>query len=95
MFLSAYHFDGDPAVLVPAHERLVAGFPPDAIDLHICVVRDGGITAFDACPSRAVQEEFSTSPGFRAAVAAAGLPRPRVEPIGDVHTVHVSQAVHQ
>jgi hypothetical protein len=84
MFLGAYHFDGDPAVLVPAYENLMSGFPTDAIALHACVVTDRGISVYDACPSRADFEEF-TSGGFQAAVVAAGLPLPRIVPLGDVH----------
>ena len=38
----------------------------------------------DACPSRAVFEAFSASPGFRTALAEAGLASPRIEPLGDV-----------
>jgi hypothetical protein len=83
MFLSAYHFDGDPAVLIPAYETLMSGFPPDAAQLHVCVVTESGITVYDACPSRAVFEEFSRE--FPAMVVAVGLPAPRITPLGDVH----------
>jgi hypothetical protein len=84
MFLSAYHFDGDPAVLIPAYEALMSGFPPDAVELHACVVTERGITIYDGCPSREVFEEFSRG-GFQSAVVAAGLPDPRIEPLGEVH----------
>lgn len=84
MFLSAYHFDGDPAVLVPAYETLMSGFPPGAAELHVCVLTETGLSVYDACPSREVFEEFSRG-GFRDAVAAAGLPVPRIVPLGDVH----------
>ena len=44
MYLGVYHFDGSPADLLPGYERLMASFPPDQIDLHVCVVRDGGLS---------------------------------------------------
>jgi len=93
MFLGAYHFDGDPAALLPAYERLLAGLPPDASDLHVGVVRDGGISIYDTCPDRPTFEHFSGSAQFAAAVAAAGLPQPRVDAVGEVHTVRVTEAV--
>jgi hypothetical protein len=84
MFLSVYHFDGEPDVLVEAYGRLVAAFPPDAFDFHLCVRRTDGISVFDGCPSVQVAEAFSTGEGFRGAVAAAGLPEPRTERLGDI-----------
>lgn len=91
MFLSAYHFDGDPSRLVAAHQRLLERFPLEALDLHLCVTTDSGIVVFDACPSRAVHEQFSRSPDFLGAVVAAGLPTPRIEPLGEVHLVHLRE----
>ena len=85
MFLSAYHYDGDPAALVTAYDVMRRGFPPDTFELHACVVTGSGITVYDACPTREVFEGFSVSPEFRGAVAAAGLPAPRIEPLGEVH----------
>jgi len=93
MFLGAYTFDGDPAELVPAYDRLLASFPAGALPLHVCVTRDDGITVFDACPSRAVFAAFSTGPEFAGAIAAAGLPSPRVEQLGDVHAARVGHEV--
>ena len=57
MFLGAYHFDGSFEELLPAYERLAASYPPDSLDLHVCIERDGGLTVFDACPSSAVFAE--------------------------------------
>jgi hypothetical protein len=91
MFLSAYHFDGPPASLLPAYQRLQAASPPESLELHVCVIRDGGLTIYDACPSRAVFEQFHRSTDFEAAVAGAGLPTPRVEPLGEVHTLRVRE----
>ena len=76
MFLGAYHFDGDTPSLLDGYDRLAAQFPPGALQLHVCVARDDGITVFDACPSRAVFTDFSQGPEFLGAVSAAGLPRP-------------------
>ena len=90
MFLSAYHFDGDPADLLPAYERLNTLFGTAAFDFHACVVRDGGLTVIDGCPTRAIAEEFSDGPQFREALAAVGLPTPRKDRLGDVHAAFVS-----
>jgi hypothetical protein len=87
MFLAAYHFDGDPAVLVAGYDRMLQGFPPDAFELHACVTTDAGISVYDACPTRAEFERFRTGAEFRDAVAAAGLPLPRIEPLGEMHHV--------
>jgi hypothetical protein len=89
MFLSAYHFDGDPAELAKAHDRLAASFPPGALELHLCVLREHGIVVYDACPSRADFVAFSQSAEFLGALDAAGLPRPRIEPLGELHDVRV------
>ncbi len=85
MYLSAYHFDGDPAELAAAHDRLTDRFPADALELHVCVLVEGGIVVFDACPSQADFLAFSQSPEFRDGLVSAGLPEPRIEPLGDVH----------
>ena len=93
MFLGAYHFDGDPTALLAAHDRLVAQFPAGSFDLHVCVAVDGGIVVYDACPSREVFAGFAQSSDFLDAVAAAGLPAPRVEPLGDVHAAELRAPV--
>ena len=95
MFLGAYHFDGDPDVLVPAYERLMAGFPADSLELHVAVAREGGLTVYDACPSGVVFASFSVSDDFLGAVRAAGLPAPRVEPLGDLLDVRVRAEAHR
>ena len=63
----------------------MAAFPADAIALHVCVARADGITVFDACPVRATFAGFSSSAEIAGALQAAGLPQPRVEPLGDIH----------
>jgi hypothetical protein len=82
MFLGSYRFDGDVDDLIPAYERLVAALPADNFELHVCAQTDDGLVVFDTCPSREVFDGFSASPAFADAVAAAGLPPARVEPIG-------------
>jgi hypothetical protein len=93
MYLGAAHFDGDPGELLPAYHRLLERFGIDNLDVHLCVVRDGGLTVFDACPDKAVYDGFTTSDMFREAVAAAGLPWPRIEGLGDVQVAHLRQEV--
>jgi hypothetical protein len=84
MYLTAYHFDGDPPALTAAHDRLVAQFAPGPLDLHLCVANDAGIVVLDTCPSREVAAAFQRSREFADAVASSGLPAPRIEPLGDV-----------
>jgi hypothetical protein len=90
MFLGRYDYDGDPAVLLPAYDSLMAEMPPGQVFFHACVVRDGGITIYDACPDAAVFAAFSSDPDTLAAMAAAGLPAPVVTPLGDVHNALAS-----
>ena len=54
---------------------------------------DGGLTVFDACPTKAIYEEFTKSETFLGAIAEAGLPAPRVSGLGDVQVAHVRQEV--
>ena len=89
MFLSAYHFHGDPVALAAAHDRLYQRFPPESLDLHVCVLEADGITVFDACPSAETFAAFSQSAEFRQALADAGLPPPQLEPLGEVHDVRM------
>ena len=79
MHLGIYHFDGDPDELMAAYERLSASISADGSALHVCTRRDGGITIYDTCPSQDVFERFSASDAFQGALAAAGLPAPRIE----------------
>lgn len=93
MFLGAYHFEGDPAVLLAAYRRLMAGFPPQTSDLHVCVERGDGITVYDACPTQTVFNAFSSSPEFGAALQAAGLPAPKIEQLGEVRMARLREGV--
>jgi hypothetical protein len=85
MFLSAYHFAGDPDALCAAYDRFTASFAGVELDLHACVRHGAGITVYDACPTREIAEAFSTSPEFDRARRAAGLPEPRIDRLGLVH----------
>jgi hypothetical protein len=62
--------------------------------LHVCIQREDGVTVYDSCPSHADFVAFSTSTEFAAAVAAAGLPAPRIEALGEVYDTHVRQTEH-
>ena len=95
MFLSAYHFDGEPEQLRDSYRRLRASLPDEAIDLQVCIERADGLTVLDACPDRATFEQFSASAGFQGAVAAAGLPVPRLEPLGDVVALTAREAIRR
>ena len=85
MYMGSYRFDGDPDQLLAGYDRMMDSFPPEMLLVHVCVGRADGITIFDSCPSEAEFRRFSTSPEFRGALAAAGLPDPVVDPIGVVH----------
>lgn len=95
MYLGAFHFDGDPELLLTGYDRMRGGYPADPLDLHVCVVRDGGITVYDACPSAADFAEFTAGDDFAAQVAAAGLPSPRVERLGEVRAAEMRAAVRR
>jgi hypothetical protein len=93
MILSAYHFQGDPESLLDGHRRMMAMFPAEALDLHIAVTHEHGLTIYDSCPDLATQQAFVASPEFRAALAGAGLPTPTIEVVGEVHFAHITEAV--
>jgi hypothetical protein len=93
LYLGAAHFDGDPGELLPAYHRMLERFGIDALDVHLCIARDNGLTVFDACPSKAVHEEFTKSDMFLGAVAAAGLPAPRIEGLGNIQVAHLRHQV--
>jgi hypothetical protein len=77
MYLGIYEIDGDPDELLAAYDRLIGMMPEAQVVFHACAVREDGITVYDACPTKEVFEQFSTSPEFRGATEAAGLPWPR------------------
>ena len=80
MYLGIYEIDGDSNGLLAAYDRLIAMMPEGQVVFHACAIRENGITIFDACPTKEVFEQFSTSPEFRGATEAARLPWPsRIE----------------
>jgi hypothetical protein len=93
MYLGAVHFDGDPGELLPAYRRMLEKFGLDALDVHLCITRDGGLTVFDACPTKEIYEEFTRSETFLGAIAEAGLPAPRVSGLGEIQVAHVRQKI--
>jgi len=93
MFLGSYYFPGDPAALIQAYERFMAGYPEDSLLLHVCVVGKDGITVYDTCPDRQVFDAFSTSAEFTSAVAAVGLPQPVITPCGDVYSAKAGDVI--
>jgi hypothetical protein len=98
MYLGAAYFDGDPGELLPAYHRMLDKFGLEGLeglDVHLCITRDGGLTVFDACPTKEIYEEFTRSETFLGAIAEAGLPVPRVSGLGDVQVAHVRHAVRR
>ena len=93
MYLGAAYFDGDPDELLPAYQRMLEKFGLETLDVHLCITRDGGLTVFDACPTKQIYEEFTRSETFLGAIAEAGLPAPRVSGLGDIQVAHVRQAI--
>ena len=93
MFLGAFHFNGDLDTIVRGYARLLETYRPDNLLLHVAIDRPNGITVYDACPSRADFEAFTGREGFRAAVASAGLPFPRIETLGELRTTRVLEGV--
>jgi hypothetical protein len=88
MHLTNYHFDGDPKALEAGYQRMMAAFPTDELLLNICIAREGGITVVDTCTTREDAEAFAAGDTFAGALADAGLPTPRVEPVGDIRAVY-------
>jgi hypothetical protein len=93
MFMASYELTGDPDALLAAHEWMISGFPTDSFLLHLSVRTEQGVTIYDCCPSRDQFEAFSSSPEFAAALAEAGLPTPKVTPIGDIYYSYVAEQV--
>jgi hypothetical protein len=89
VFMAVYRFEGEAAALSAAYDRMLKSFPVGQIALHTCVVVPGGIEVYDACPSQAEFERFSTSAEFTGALSAAGMPMPAIRPLGEVHNTIV------
>ena len=90
MYLAAYHFTGEPVALLEAHDRLMESYEGQSLDLHLCVQQLDGVLVLDACPTQAAFEQFSRSLDVRTALSAVALPEPRIEGLGDVHTMQGS-----
>ncbi|MET3932782.1 hypothetical protein [Arthrobacter sp. OAP107] len=84
MYLGMYSFRGDPAELLAGHDRMLTLLPEGQLDLHLCVQTEDGIAILDTCPSREVFDRFSSGRAFQELVAAAGLPSPEIQHLGDV-----------
>ena len=93
MILATYTFEGDPEVLIEKHHEMMSFFPPAALDLHVAVTNDGGLTVFDACPDLATHKAFVVSPEFLGTLDRVGLPRPRIDVLGEVHFATMNQSV--
>jgi len=85
MYLASYTFEGDPADIMSGYQQLLGHFPPETMDLHVCIRSDTGITVLDACPDQQTFEGFSRSPEFLDVVRSCGLPEPKATGLGDVH----------
>jgi hypothetical protein len=70
---------------------MLASYPPDSLQLHLSVLRDDGITVYDACPSRSDFEHFIASEDLRGALAGVGLPWPRIEAVGEIPATRIAQ----
>ena len=90
MFLGTYRFEGDPAKLKQAYDRMLEMAPHDNLSLHVCVTDDTGMWIYDTCPDRQAFTEFSTGEFLRNLCKDSGLPDPRVTQVGDVHAAFVS-----
>ena len=92
MHLTNYWFTGDADQLVEAHGRMLAANSEIDFGLHVLIRRPDGILVIDACPTREDFEAFQVSDRFASLLADAGLPFPRIEPLGDVEHLLVGEA---
>ena len=86
MYLGTYTFNGDPDELLAALRPHDGGLPDKSPCSFTCACA-APTASPSSTPARATAEfhAFSTSPEFRAALGAVGLPEPTVDRIGDVH----------
>ena len=89
MFLGMYNFEGDAAQLRMAYERMLELMPHNNLQLHVCVSGDNGLSIIDSCPSKESFLSFASSSEFADALKTAGLPTPKVTPMGEVLTAFV------
>jgi len=89
MFLGIYTFESDTAQLRMAYERMLELIPHTNLQLHVCVPSDNGLSIIDSCPSKESFLFFASSSKFADSLKSAGLPTPKVTPMGEVHTAFV------
>lgn len=89
MFLGIYRFEGNPIQLRTAYERLLELIPHSNLLLHVCVPDENGLSLIDTCPSREGFLSFASSAELANALKSAGLPNPRVMPMGEVYAAFV------
>jgi len=89
MFLGIYHFEGDTAQLRMAYERMLELIPHTNLQLHVCVPSEDGLSIIDSCPNKESFLSFASSSEFADALKTAGLPTPKVTPMGEIHTAFV------
>lgn len=54
----------------------MSSIPAESMRFSACARVPDGIVVFDTCPSKAVFDDFSASPGFRSLLEAHGLGAP-------------------
>jgi hypothetical protein len=86
---SIWKFSGDPDVLLPRYDALMAEVGVAGMQLHVCLRAGDGIVMIDACPSKEAFEALAGSTVFRELCERNGLPAPdRI----DDFPVHVAYA---
>lgn len=85
--LAIFTVEGDPTELSRRYDaalpRIVEVSPAPPLS-HTCTTFDGGLRIYDVWESAQQLEDFAANPRFAEAIAAAGLPEPKV----DVVPVH-------
>ncbi len=85
--LAIFTVEGDPADLQDRYDsampRIIAVSPAKPL-AHVCTSFAGGLRIYDVWESAESLEDFARNPRFGEAIAAAGLPEPKV----DVVPVH-------
>jgi hypothetical protein len=95
MHASIWKFAGDPDDLLPRYDAVLAQVPSEQMRLHLCLRAPDGILMVDTCPSPEAFQAFAADPGFRALLAAQGLPEPeRIEDF-PVHLAYVDGAIRR
>ena len=85
--LAIFTVEGDPGDLQYRYDnampRIVEVSPSKPL-AHVCTTFEGGLRIYDVWESGEALEDFAANPRFSQAIAAAGLPEPKV----DVVPVH-------